>query len=450
MRNNKLGLDIYKIFGVQPVISAAASERLSLWEQLYTGEKFEDENGAVIKSLNLGAAISSELARLTVLELKTTFGRESEFMDMFLKNIRQIATYTCALGASLWVPYTDNDRIIHVNTVPATGIFPIRFSDDGQLLSVVCAYTITSGAKYHTLFEYRDFNAGTERVYYKAFVSQTPEFLGTETFIENNPVWSHSHLNDYEIHGLERPLFVYWHTPLSAAWEPTAKTGISCLDSSASLILDADMQYSRYLWEYEGGELALNVDAAALEQSNRRSFKVAKLDARLYRGLDIKDLFEAWQPPLRDESLYRGLNNILRQIEFRAGLSYGTLSDVNFKEMTATEIMASKQRSYSTVKEIQNSLEYALRHLSQSMCTILGIAQEEPIFVWDDSIIIDTEAEKDIFMKEIELGVRAKWEYRAHFFGETEEQAKEAILAIDGSGSDITTAASINNSNQEE
>lgn len=48
--------------------------------------------------------------------------------------------------------------------------------------------------------------------------------------------------------------------------------------------------------------------------------------------------FEQFEPSFRDEPLYRGLQNILKQIEFQVGLSYGTLSDPQSVEKTATEI----------------------------------------------------------------------------------------------------------------
>ena len=46
---------------------------------------------------------------------------------------------------------------------------------------------------------------------------------------------------------------------------------------------------------------------------------------------------------------------------------------------------------------------------------------------FDDSIIEDTGAEKEKFLQEIRDGIRDKWEYRARFFGETEEEAKANV-----------------------
>ena len=50
-----------------------------------------------------------------------------------------------------------------------------------------------------------------------------------------------------------------------------------------------------------------------------------------------------------------GYNRIVQKIEFNCGLAYGTLSDPQVVDKTAEEIISSKQRSYATVKAIQNS-----------------------------------------------------------------------------------------------
>ena len=58
-----------------------------------------------------------------------------------------------------------------------------------------------------------------------------------------------------------------------------------------------------------------------------------------------------------------GYNKIIQKVEFNSGLAYGTLSDPQVVDKTAEEIKMSKQRSYSTVKAIQNKLGDALRVL---------------------------------------------------------------------------------------
>lgn len=425
-----LASDIQKEFGVDVLLSQRMTEIIDLWRRIYINEPpwLND----TIRPLNLGVAVSSELARLTTLELRATFGAEEEIMQYFLKSILQIAEYTCALGGSVFVPYTTEDGDIFVSVAPAHQIYPITFDSNGRLTAVVLERSGETAGKFYTLLEYRHFENGTEYVDYKSYLSTAPGYLGTQVPIEDMTLWPWLKSGSYSISGLETPLFVYWRLPFAFPFEPNSPVGVSCYNSSLSLLEDADKQYSRYLWEYEAGEFAINVDASALDTvpTPGRTFGVAPLNRRIYKGIEIKDLFQEWNPTLRDSSLFAGLNNILRMIEFRSGLSYGTLSDVQLQEKTATEIMASRQRSYATVSGIQASLENALRQLSASICSILNKPQEEPIFSWDDSIIVDTLQEKNVFMQEISAGIRAPWEYRVAFLGETEEQAKAAIAEL--------------------
>ena len=423
--------DIMKEFGIDVLLPQVIRDFLEIWRMIYICDPpWRDDT---IRPLNLGVAIPSELARLTTLELKAQFGGEDEIMQRFLSGIKPIAEYACALGSALFVPFTAQDGNIYISATPANQIYPVAFDESGRLTAVVLERTRESSAKFYTLLEYRNFdvNTGTETIQYKAFQSFAPGYLGTEILVEETGLWPLLKSGTYTVTGLTAPLFVYWKMPFAFPFDPNSPIGVSCYHSSLNLMEDADRQYSRYLWEYEAGEFAINVDASALDVVPGRSFGVAPLNRRIYKAVEIKDLFQEWNPTLRDDSIFSGLNNIFRQIEFRCGLSYGTLSDVNIQEKTATEIMAAKQRSYATVSSIQASLEKALRELSFALCETLKIPQVEPVFAWDDSIIVDTLQEKNIFMQEISAGIRAAWEYRVAFLGETEEQAKKAIAEIE-------------------
>ena len=48
-------------------------------------------------------------------------------------------------------------------------------------------------------------------------------------------------------------------------------------------------------------------------------------------------------------------------------------------------------------------------------------------FIWDDSLVVDTEKERQTDRSDVAMGAMQLWEYRMKWYGETEEQAKEAI-----------------------
>ncbi len=73
-------------------------------------------------------------------------------------------------------------------------------------------------------------------------------------------------------------------------------------------------------------------------------------------------------------------------------------------DKTATEIMASKQRSYSTVKSIQHALQVALDDLLYAMNAYADLYQLAPagsytaVYNWDDSIVNDPSERKQLFL----------------------------------------------------
>lgn len=80
-----------------------------------------------------------------------------------------------------------------------------------------------------------------------------------------------------------------------------------------------------------------------------------------------RNLYEVFAPTLRDESYRKGLDAMLKRIEFQCGLAYGTLSDPQNVDKTAEEIRSSKQRSYTTVKDLQRALGHST-HRSGLCC----------------------------------------------------------------------------------
>jgi len=150
-------------------------------------------------------------------------------------------------------------------------------------------------------------------------------------------------------------------------------------------------------------------------------------------GKDGAPFFNAYSPDIRDQSFFNGYNRIIQKVEFNCGLAYGTLSDPQTVDKTAEEIKASKQRSYATVKSIQNSLETALKTLLDAMAAwaeIGGLPCKggyDAAFDWDDSIVVDKDKEREQDRQDVSMGIMRPEEYRAKYYGETLEQAAKNL-----------------------
>lgn len=166
--------------------------------------------------------------------------------------------------------------------------------------------------------------------------------------------------------------------PMANTKDTASPLGMSVYSRATKLIADADKQYERLLWEFESGERALYVSEEAFRRDKNGNRVLP--NARLYKLLNCEndELFKDWTPSIRESEIIAGLDDILRKIEFNCGLAYGTLSNVQNVDKTAEEIRASKQRSYSTVAEIQNSLRNALSGLVKSMNVLCDLYELAP------------------------------------------------------------------------
>lgn len=127
---------------------------------------------------------------------------------------------------------------------------------------------------------------------------------------------------------------------------------------------------------------------------------------------------------------------MLQRIEFQCKLAYGTLSDPNYVEKTATEIKTSKQRSYATVSKMQSTMQDTLEHLIyiyDVLTTLYELAPDgeyDTYFEWDDSLVVDGESEQRIRQQEVREGLRTKKSYIMYRYGYTEKQAEDELQAI--------------------
>ena len=125
-------------------------------------------------------------------------------------------------------------------------------------------------------------------------------------------------------------------------------------------------------------------------------------------------------------------------MEFNCNLAYGTLSDPSTVEKTAEEIKASKQRSYSFIESCQMALQHALEDLVAALAfwadrhDLDHSALYRTTFVWDDSIVVDTEKERSTDRADVAMGAMQLWEYRMKWYGEDEETAKAAVMGDSG------------------
>ena len=436
--------NIRDAIGVDVAVSDKMAREIDLWSKMYKNQP--PWKRKELKLCGLPAAIAGEFARLVTLELKTEITGNKFLNDEYqtvIDNIRTYTEYACAKGGLAMKPYV-SDGHIEVDMVQGDRFFPVKFNSRGEVIAAVFMETVTIGKQVYTRLEYHRHDKKTTTYYIinKAFVRQdldNVEVLGKEVPLSAVPEWADLE-ETVTIINVKKPLFAYFKIPNANNVDDSSPLGVSVYSRAVDDIKEADYQWTRILWEFEGSELAIDGDVSLFKRKENGEFDLPKGKERLFRMMDFdddKEQYKVFAPPIRDKSLINGFNAILRRVEFNSGLAYGTLSDLNTVDKTAEEIKTSKQRSYSTVSDIQKALQKALEQLIYAMDVIAQLSnlnggkKYEVSFDWDDSIVIDKEQELQSMQQDATAGLIRKEIYIAAKYGVSEEEALKMMPVQD-------------------
>ena len=426
-------------------LSSKTASQIELWSRMLEGRG--PWINKEVASAGLPAAISGEIARLITLELKSEITGSTRanylqkvYQNKVLNQLRQYVEFGCAKGGLILKPYVSPFGL-EIQMVQADAFFPISFSDSGQITGCVFLEQYRRGDKRYSRLEIHRMRGGKVTITNRAFVATNDYSIGTEVPLANVERWSELE-REAIFEGLDRLPFGYFKVPLANAEDPDSPLGVSVYSRGVDAIRIADKRYSQLDWEFDSKEAAVHIANSLLHfNTNTQRFEMPAGNDRLYRALDYnagaqdKPLLEAYSPAIREQSYINGFNAQLRRVEFACNLAYGTLSDPSTVDKTAEEIKSSKQRSYSFVKDCQTALQNALADLVEAMdyyATIYNLApagEHQISWQWDDSIVVDTDKERESDRKDVSMGIMAAWEYRVKWYGETEEQAKAMVVA---------------------
>lgn len=428
---------------VKTAISSEMDKAMNLWLKIFTNNAPWLNNE--VRSLQIGASIAEEFSRLITLEMKSevTGSERADYINgvyqKVLENLPSKLAFFNAVGGGFFKPYIKGNKF-YIDYVPQTDCKPLKFDSAGNIISIVFSSQISKGYKIYTRLETHTLQGTDYIVENKAYVTESynSSILGRAVSLSEVDEWSKLRERT-KIQNIERPLFAYYKVPLANNIDTKSCLGVSVYHKAVNSIKKVDIQAARLDYEYESAERSIYADIDALrhEESTAKRCKIVKTFDTNEDGF-----YKEFSPQLRDEGFIRGQNKIKQEIEFQCNLAYGTISDPQAVEKSATEINASKQRSYSSVSQMQKSLEYALKHLVYILdvyCELYDLApagEYEISAEWDDSIIVDTETEQRIRLQETNLGLGSKLDYLMWRYGLTEEQAQEKLDRIKQEKSD--------------
>lgn len=436
--------------GEQHIAVAASDDMITAierWMRMYKGEAPWLAHCDI--SLGLPAKIAQEIARMVTLEaeIAVTGSKRADWLAKQLQpvcyKLRTSVEYACAGGGLVFKPYVDGQNIA-VDCVVATDFYPTSFNSRKEITGAVFVERKVIGKTQYTRLELHQVSNNGYTIQNRAFRGMSDNDCSQEVPLSDVDEWA-SLEPVTALTGVDYPLFGYLCIPLGNTVDPKSPIGVSVYEKATKNIREADLQYRRFLWEYEGGEMAIDaVEDAFITDPKTKKIRLPAGKERLFRpnNLDPKtlnadSLFKTFAPALRDSSYGQGLNKLLQVVEDDCGMSRGTFSDPNTDARTATEIKMQKQRTYATVTDIQKATQKALDDLLRAMdalCTLYRlcpIGEYNASYLWDDSVVADSDAERISDLADVRAGLMRKWEYRKKWYGEDEQTAKAVIAEIE-------------------
>lgn len=409
---------------------------LQEWSNIYNGH--EPWIDSETSSLHVARTMCDKVAKAVTIEYKSVCDEPyiNEVYQKFLINKRTHVESMLGKSLIFFKPYFDG-RNIKVNIVQGDKFIPVKIDDDGNLLGCIIVDQITKGSKVYTRLEYNELiedKMTIKNIAYKGRIDGT--VLETRIPLSEVDKWKKI-VPEGSINGVDRLIGGLASMKNVNTIDNSYSCGTPIYHNALETLKEIDKQYSRILWEYEGTELAIDADETLLINSSNGKYRIPKRKERLFRKFDFEDTkdksYNIFSPEIRDNPLFNGLNELLKQAENQCGLAHGTLSKLDEIVKTATEIRFTKQDYYVTVTDIQDSLQHAFDDLIYGiyvLCKIYGIPVKNDYTIehdWDDSILIDKEAARNQSLIERNNGITSDVQYIMDTKGYKEKEAIEYV-----------------------
>lgn len=472
--------DLEKKLGISVAISNDMQIAIQTWNDMYLNQPYWRGNG--VRTMNLPAAIAHEFARLIMIENQieitgSPFGEylNTQFKNALKDNLKAKVEVYCALGGIAMKPYVSGDSIL-IDFTQADAFYPTDYDSNGTITGAVFVDAKRIGRYVYTRLEAHKFErnkavtddpgienedgtveqrlANTYTVTNRAFRSEQLAYsnkdeydltcqhpLSEEVPLAEVPEWADL-APTTTIKDIEKPLFVYIRVPSANNVDKRSPLGASVYSKAVENIRDADEQYTESKFEFDALQAAIDADVSLFKMDHDGNPVLPRGMERIYRHYDVessvtgttgKPFFEVTAPEFRDASLFNGLDHFLKIIEFLCELSFGTISDPNSVEKSATEIEASKQRSYSAVCSMQEAWDTGLKDLVYSMSVLAELYGLAPVgeydvnIMWGDGILEDYDKE---YQRRWAMVVSGKYKlelFLAWHFGVSVEEARKMI-----------------------
>ena len=370
---------------------------------------------------------------------------ENQFL-VFGNDYQERKAYT---GTVAYIPYLYDAEIetdgavtsgkIGINYVSAGNIYPVSWQR-GKVTECIFTFPHTVNRKKYIQVQYHKLENGLyviENTVLEAITgSREGKELKREEWKQLRPF---RNLTARIETGSPDPQFVIDRLNIvnNADADESNPMGIAIFANAIDTLKKLDVEFDSYCNEFELGKKRIFV-APEMMKNIDGSMAFDPEDTVFYKMPDDYDkekegLIHEVDMQIRTESHSKAINDDLNYLSLKCGFGTERYRFDSGQAKTATEVISENSDMYRMLKKHEIILEDAIRQLIKIIIRlgrILNYPLNENTEItvdFDDSIIEDKESERNTDRQDVSIGAMSLAEYRAKWYGETEEQAARKV-----------------------
>ncbi len=420
------------------------------WFDWYSGKDdfykidYVDTNGRKRKldrlSIRPAKRVSAEWASLLLnddTEISVDSANANEWLQGYMDTSnfwptgQMIVEKAFAMGTAAWALWfnVDDETSIKIRRYDARMVVPLSWDEDGVS---ECAFVTRVSVK----------GKSADQLMMHVLEDGTYH-IKTMLFIDSRPVNPESAgaFDDLDT-GCTTPTFGIIRPAMENTVVDLSPYGMSVFADAVDAVKAVDLAYDAMFEEVDLTKVRVFMDEAMIDvrTSDGKVVPMPKTDNRFFRKLAgndaAKNFMEVFSPEIRIDPLRQAFDVALAELGDLCGFGqqYFALEKSGGLK-TATEVASDNSALMRNVRKHENMIRGAIQDVITSLLTCARIHCGAPIeddfgpvtVTFDDSIITDTQAEKNMMMSEIAAGLVPKWKYAVEFYGMSEDEAKAAL-----------------------
>ena len=445
---------------------------IDTWQSWYIGSvrkfhRYKMWNGkehVTCKRLSLGMAkkISEDIADLLLNERVRITIQDNNTSDFVMgvlnannffvvgNDYQERKAYT---GTVAYVPYLNNIRIdgngdiltgsgdVKINYVSAENIYPLSWCN-GYISECAFVFPKVIGTKKYNHIQIHKIQ--DDEYVIENHVVENTAGAGKEIPVsEWNSLKGFESMTECVRTGLKERQFVIDRLNIVNNWYGDNPMGIAIFANSLDVLQGIDSIYDSYINEFTLGKKRIFV-APEMLGTDLYGNPVFDPDDVIFYQLPEGFLKDGGKPiesvdmEIRAEQHEKGINDSLNMLSMKCGFGQNHYRFENGSIQTATQVISENSDMFRSINKHELILEPVLKELIRIIARlgkVIGAStnpETEIVVDFDDSIIEDKQAERQSDRQDVSMGVMSLAEYRAKWYGETEEEAEKKLPEVNG------------------